>query len=194
MNGMLGMIKNMDNDTIKSMMQMQGMTLSDEQINMMKGSMNPEMMNMMKNMKGGMPQPNLNQNQNLNNNMSNRGSNIENEVSPSRSSNSNSGNNSLNNSNMPNMNGGFPDMSNMGDMLKMVQNNPQLMNMMGPQMSKMFGGDGTNPGQNETMMNAMQNVMWVISLPQRIKAFFKSPKGMLFLLFVIVLIVSYFYR
>jgi hypothetical protein len=98
----------------------------------------------------------------------------------------------------PNNMKSFPDLKNMdmNSMLKFVQDNPQILNMMGPQMSKMFGGGmgGANGMNNEVMMNSMQNILWIMSLPQRIRAFFTSTRGMMFSLFIIILIFSYLYK
>ena len=87
----------------------------------------------------------------------------------------------------------FPNLNNMdfNSMLKMMQDNPQLMNMMGPQMASMFGGSGAN---QQAIMNSMQSIFWLLSLPQKIKSFFSSTRGLLFISIVVILIIAYFYN
>lgn len=187
MNGMINMLRTMDNATIKSMMQMQGMNLTDEQISMMKMSMTPDTLKMMKNHTGGfpnMPKGNTAPIQNSNNS-SNFSSNTNNNLSTS------TGNENPNPT--PPFKGGFPDMKNMdmGSMLKFVQDNPNIMNMMGPQFSQMFGQNG---GNNDAMMKSMQNILWLISLPSRAKSYFSTTQGKIIILFLIILIISYFYK
>ena len=186
------MVKTMDNATLKSMMSMQGMNLSDDQIAMMKNNLSPEMMKMMKNNSGGMTSrtPNsFNATPSTNTNLSNN-------ITESLTQENNS------QPSLPNFNNfkGFPDMKNMdmGSMMKMVQDNPQIMNMMGPQMSQMFGGGQGGEAQggmnNDMMMKTMQNIFWLMSLPSRIKAFITSTRGMLIISLVLILIIAYFYR
>lgn len=184
MNQMVNMIKSMDNQGLKSMMKMQGMDMTDEQISMMKNSLNPEMMKMMKN--GVMPTP-------TNINTSNINSQPKNNIQATQES---SGTSTSTCSNQQTQSfPSIPDMKNMdiNSMLKFVQSNPQILNMMGPQMSQMFG-QSQSPGQSDVMMNSMQNILWILSLPQRIKAFFFSSRGMLLIFFFIILIFSYFFR
>ena len=59
-------MKNMDNQTLKNLMAAQGMNLSDEQINMMKNSLSPELLRMVQNQ--NFQNPPMNPNNNLNNN------------------------------------------------------------------------------------------------------------------------------
>jgi hypothetical protein len=181
---MLGMIKTMDTATLKSMMAMQGMNLSDDQIAMMKNSMNPEMVRMMKGMKGNA--------MNNSNNYSPPANSYSNN-SISGSSQGSSVNTTTTTATPPQM-PSFPDMKNMdmSSMLKFVQDNPQIMNMMGPQMSQMFGGGAAGGVNNDMMMKSMQNIIWLMSLPSRIKAFFSSPRGLVLLGVFLVLIIAYF--
>ena len=116
-----------------------------------------------------------------------------NPLSINNQSSKNSNSPSINNTHPPQTNPTLPNLNNM-DMngtLKMLQDNPQLMNMMGPQMANMFGGSG---GNQEAIMNSMQTILWLMSLPQRIKAFLSSKRGMLFISFIVFLIVAYFYN
>jgi hypothetical protein len=64
--------------------------------------------------------------------------------------------------------------------------------MMGPQMSQMFGGGAAGGANNDMMMKSMQNIIWLMSLPSRIKAFFSSTRGLLLLGVFLVLIIAYF--
>lgn len=178
---MVNMLRSMDNATIKSMMAMQGMNMSDEQIEMMK-NINPQTLKTAKknfNPNSFNPEINTNNclqsNPNSNSNTSSPTGNISSYIPP------------------PQTTPTFPNLNNMdiNGMLKMVQDNPQLMNMMGPQMANMFGGSGAN---QQMMMNSMQNILWLISLPQRIKTFLTSPKGMLFISIIMILIIAYFYN
>ena len=206
---MLGMLKGMDNATIKSMMAMQGMNLSDDQIAMMKNNMSPDTLKMMKDGKMRPPMGNFSNPSNFPGNSSpDLGING---VNPNTSSTNISNNmntplNSQMNTPSPTMSGmpkGFPDMNNMdlSSMLKFVQDNPQIMNMMGPQMSQMFGGGqggangataGPNGMNNDMMMKSMQNILWLMTLPSRIKAFFTSTRGLLFIGLIVILIIAYY--
>lgn len=197
LDGMASMFKNMDNATIKSMMQMQGMSMSDDQINMMKTSINPQIMKMAA---SNNPPPTF-----LNNNPNNITTSTPSQNIPiSQQTQENNLNNEQevisNNNQKPSMfpSGSFPDMANMdmGSMMDFMQKNPQIMNMMGPQMSKMFGGNGNETGNMDPnlMMNAMQTIIWVITIPSRIKQFFSSLRGRLLILFIIILIIAYLYK
>ncbi len=163
-------MKNMDNETIRNMMKMQGMDITDDQINLMRNNINTDLFKTIaKNSEMLENVGKINTNKcNLNNE----------NVEPNRIAQS-----TPSSSPMP----GNMDMS---SMLGFIQNNPQLLNMMGPQMSKMFGKDGNDPH----MMKAIENIIWLMSLPQRIKAFFSSTRGKLIILAIIVLIITYFYR
>jgi tetratricopeptide (TPR) repeat protein len=214
------MFKGMDNSMIKNMMQMQGMNMSDDQINMMKNNINPDMFKMMANnpdlmenaAKFNMNNMNANINNNNNTNSTSQPRETRRETSIDReessfggmeqNSNKTNSNTSLSNNNGNNNSGNnsaspmpFPGLGNMdmSSMLKFVQSNPEMMKMMGPQMSSMMGG-GSQGGNPDMMMNAMQNILWVMSIPSRIKAFFKSTRGMIFLACAIILIIAYFYR
>jgi hypothetical protein len=190
MNYMVEMFKSMDTATIKSMMSMQGMNISDEQINMMK-NMNPEMIKGIGNMNRARGFQNMTGNYNTTNQVP---TNLNNNITGSNS-NQNYQNNyqnpvPTNQSTTTPLKGGFPDLKNMdiNSMMKFMQENPQIMNMMGPQMSKMFG-QGVD---NEMMMKSMQNILWIVSLPSKFKAFLTSTRGMMFVMLVIVLIVAYY--
>jgi hypothetical protein len=190
---MANMFKSVDNNTIKAMMQSQGMTLTDEQINMMKNNMNPDIFKMVGNT--DFLDNNYSRINNMNNNLNNNNNipkqresppSIEREEEPIQTTQS---------QRQPTM----PNFNDLGSMMKLIQNNPSLMNMMNQQM---FGG-GMNQGMNQGMqgnnpndmlMNSMQTILWLISLPQRIKAFFKSPRGILLIVFFLILIISYYYK
>ncbi len=161
-------------------MAMQGMNMSDQQIEMMK-NIDPQMLQMAKKNKMNFNQGGINTNGNVSKNI------------PNTTDTNAISNNNQRNDTLPPQNNPFPNMNNMdiNGMLKMIQDNPQLMNMMGPQMANMFGGNEAN---SQLMMNSMQNILWLISLPQRIKEFFKSTRGLLFLSIFVILILAYYYR
>jgi hypothetical protein len=198
------MFKNMDNSFIKSMMQMQGINMTDDQLNLMKNNMNPDMMKMAANTQSNNI-PSFPGNGNMpsfpNNNTNSSNSNSENlnrEPSPTQENQANQNSNNITNTNNTPSPAGFPDMGNMdmGKMMEMIQNNPQMMNMMGPQMSQMFG-NGANGAPNmdpNLMMSSMQTILWIMGIPSRIKQFFSSTRGKLLILLIVVLIGSYFYR
>jgi len=203
------MFKGMDNTTIKQMMQMQGMTMTDDQINMMKNNINPDMFKMMANnpeMMENAAKFKMNNSGNSNTtttpptqtNSRRTETNIDREESYGGMEQNISNNNSVSNNTTPNpmsFPGGFPANMDMSSMLNFVQSNPEMMKMMGPQISSMMGGMGGQGGGNpDMMMNAMQNILWVMSIPQRIKAFYKSTRGMIILVCAIILIIAYFYR
>jgi len=188
----------MDNNTIRSMYQMQGMNLTDEQINFMKNNINPNMMKMAAEINTPLPNTNsysTNNDSNINN--QSNSSNIDNNNLINENQISNIINNNVNNvsgqQQMPNaFANGFPNMD-INSMMDFIQKNPNIMNMMGPRMSNMFGGANSGMDPN-LMMNSMQTILWIMSLPTRIKQFFSSLRGKLLLLFLFILIISYFFR
>ena len=163
-------MKNMDNDMIRNMMKMQGMDITDDQINLMRNNINTDLFKTIA--KNSDILENVGK-------MNTQKCNLNNEnIEPNRTSQPTTS--------MPTM----PGNMDMSSMLSFVQNNPQLLNMMGPQMAKMFGKDGNDPH----VAKALENIIWLMSLPQRIKAFFSSTRGKLIILAIIVLIITYFYR
>lgn len=166
------MFKNMDTNTIKAMTQMQGMNLTDDMINMMKNNITPEMMKMAASVN------------NTNSNISS--------INTNNYTDALNNNDSINSNNPSTMNGGLPNMD-MSSMMNFIQKNPQIMNMMGPQMSNMFGGANPNIDPN-MMMSTMQTIFWIISLPSRIKNFFTSTRGILLIICIITLIYAYFFK
>jgi hypothetical protein len=72
----------------------------------------------------------------------------------------------------------------MKSMMDFVSKNPDLLKSMGPMLG---GKNGELPPQLET-------IMYILSLPQKIKSFFTSTRGILTVGLIIVLIVSYIYR
>jgi hypothetical protein len=166
LNNMFNMMKNMDNATFKNMMKMQGMDISDDQLNMVKNSMNPDMFRMMSKNSDkldNIPTPTKN-------------TSLDNETQPTTQKTT------------PQQPFSIPQNMDMSSMMSFIQNNPQLLNMMGPQFSQMFGNNDPH------MMKAIQNIMWLMSIPQRIKTFFSTTNGKMFILVIIVLIIAYFYR
>ena len=59
-NSMIGYMKQMDNQTLKNLMAAQGMNLSDQQIEMMKASLSPDLIKMAQNQ--NFPNPMVNNN------------------------------------------------------------------------------------------------------------------------------------
>ena len=108
MNLMINQIKSMDNQTQKNMMGSQGMTLTDQQIEMMKISLTPETLKMIRN--SNFQPSNINNNVNINNNQTT--------------------NNPIPNKMPPNM----PNLANMDfqQMLDFIKKNPELLKMVSP--------------------------------------------------------------
>jgi len=173
MDFMASQFRNMDNATIKSLYAMNVQNLSDEQINMMKMQMNPSMLKMAaKASTGG-----TNMNAGINTNSDSSTTCTHNQPTQVQA-NTNTGS-------APS----FPQGMDFSSMLKFAQQNPDMLkNMMGN--SGMFGG-----GQdNQKMMQSMETIFWLLGFPQRIKSFFGSTQGKIFIAFVIMLIIAYYYR
>lgn len=186
---------------IRSIYQMQGMTITDDQINLMKNNMNPELMKMAADMNPGFPTSNNSSNTHSqtsvkNNSNSNSNNNLNTEDNIYHNDNTSASLNSSTSAQKPTSNpfgsAGFPNMD-INSMMDFIQKNPNIMNMMGPQMNNMFGG--ANGGMDPNlMMNSMQTILWIMSLPTKIKQFFSSTKGKLLIMFILFLIISYFFR
>ena len=160
MNFMLNQMKSMDNQTLKNMMATQGMNLTDQQIEMMKMSLTPETFKMMRD--PNFNPPNISNTSNINTNTNN----------------SQQGNNNI----PPQM----PNLANMDyqQMFEFVKKNPDLLKMVSPQLSQMMGGRNIDP---EIMMKSMEKIMWLFSLPGRIKRFMLSWRGICFIIFIIAI-------
>jgi len=176
---------------------MQGMNITDEQLNFMKNNLNPDLMKMAAEMNPTFPIPSNTNSSSQNLTTSNTDiytNNLNNENSSPYNSNTNSinfGNQTKQPMPNPFGNGSMPNMD-MNGMMDFIQKNPNIMNMMGPQMSQMFGGaNGMDPN---LMMNSMQTILWIMSLPTRIMQFFSSVKGKVLLICLLFLIISYFFR
>ena len=167
-------MKNMDNQTLKNLMAAQGMNLSDEQINMMKNSLSPELLRMVQNQ--NFQNPPMNPNNNLNNNTNNNANNNIN----------NNTNNNAQNQHMPNL--GNMDFT---QMMEFIKKNPEILKMVSPQLSKMMGGKDMDP---EIMMKSMENIMWIFSIPGRIKRFMLSWRGICLIIFIIAIFYGIFKR
>ena len=164
----------MDNQTLKNMMAAQGMNLSDDQINMMKMSLTPETFKMMRDPNFNPPHMgNAFNNNNINNNVNN-----------------NNNNNNQTTNNLPPQ---MPNLANMDfqQMMDFVKKNPELLKMVSPQLSKMMGGKDIDP---EIMMKSMEKIMWIFSIPGRIKRFMLSWRGVCFIVFLIAIIYGLFFR
>ena len=168
-------MKNMDNQILKNLMRAQGMELSDQQIEMMKMSLSPELLKMAQNQNFPNQMPNQMSNQNINTN-NNKNNNL-------------SKDNSNNNAQAPQM----PNFGNMDftQMMEFVKKNPELLKMVSPQLSKMMGGKDIDP---EIMMKSMENIMWIFSIPGRIKRFMLSWRGICLIVFIIAIFYGIFKR
>ena len=184
MNMMINQMKSMDNQTLKNMMAAQGMNLTDDQINMMKMSLTPETFKMMKDPNF---QPHHMSNA-FNNNMNNN-----NNINNNNINNNNTNNNINNNQPTNNMPPQMPNFANMDfqQMLDFVKKNPELLKMISPQLSKMMGGKDIDP---EIMMKSMEKIMWIFSIPGRIKRFMLSWRGICLIVFIIAIIYGLFFR
>jgi hypothetical protein len=76
-------------------------------------------------------------------------------------------------------------------MLDFVKKNPELLKMISPQLSKMMGGKDIDP---EIMMKSMEKIMWIFSIPGRIKRFMLSWRGICLIVFIIAIIYGLFFR
>ena len=172
---MIEQMKNMDNQTMKNLMAAQGMNLTDQQIDMMKASLSPELLKMA-------------QNQNFTNPMVNN-NNVNNNTNTNNNINNNNTNNDVNNIQPPQM----PNLENMdfSQMMDFIKKNPQLLNLISPQLSKMMGGKNIDP---EIMMKSMEKIMWFFSIPGRIKRFMLSWRGICLIVFIIAIFYGIFKR
>ena len=164
LNLLVKQMKSMDNRTLKSMMAAQGMALSDQQIEMMKISMTPETLKMMRNQ--NFQKFNIkNINSKYNNNQT---SHIQN-------------NSSTNMPNLANM-----DIQQMMDFMK---KNPELFKMLSPQLSNIMGGGDTPP---EIMMESMEKIFRIFNFLEQIINFLLSWKGACFIILIIAIIYALF--
>ena len=168
---MIENMKRMDNQTMKNLMAAQGMNLSDQQINTMKNSLSPELLRMVQNQ--NFQNPNMNANGNINSN------NINNTI------------NTTSNSNNPQQQ--MPNLGNMdfSQMMEFIKKNPELLKMVSPQLSQMMGGKNVDP---ELMMKSMENILWIFSIPSRIKKFMLSWRGVCLIIFIIAIFYGIFKR
>ena len=175
LNAMIGNMKQMDNQTLKNIMAAQGMNLSDHQIEMMKASLSPELIKMAQNQ--NFPNPNPMTNTNINNINNNTNNNINN-------------NTNINNNVQPPQ---MPNLNNMdfSQMMDFVKKNPEFLKMVSPQLSQMMGGKNVDP---EIMMKSMENILWIFSLPGRIKRFMLSWRGICFVILIIAIFYGIFKR
>ena len=182
LNLMVTQMKMMDNQTMKNMMAAQGMNLTDQQIDMMKMSLTPETLKMMRNPNFNPPNINNNLNNNINNNNINN-----NNINNNNINNNNTGNN------MPPQMPQMPNLANMDfqQMLDFIKKNPDLLKMISPQLSQMMGGKNIDP---EIMMKSMEKIMWIFSIPGRIKRFMLSWRGVCFIIFIIAIFYGLFKR
>ena len=194
------MFRNVDNAVIISMMEMQGISMTEEILNMIKTHINPEMMKIAANTPTEII-PSFSSTMNVKREPFSN--------STSENQNMNTDTNSNNNSKSTNnpSSGVFPDIGNidMSKAMEYMNKNPQIRKMMAPHINHMFGGGGGNgngDGNSNSddmdnldpnlMMNTLQNIIWFLNLITRINQFLLSIPGRLFLFAMVVLIGSYF--
>ena len=87
----------------------------------------------------------------------------------------------------------MPNLANMDfqQMLDFIKKNPELLKMISPQLSQMMGGKNIDP---EVMMKSMEKIMWIFSIPGRIKRFMFSWRGICFIIFIIAIFYGLFKR
>jgi len=164
LNLLVKQMKSMDNRTLKTMMAAQGMTLSEQQIEMMKISMTPETLKMMRNL--NFQKFNI---KNINSKLNNyQTSHVQN-------------NNSTNMRNLANM-----DIQQMMDFMK---KNPELFKMLSPQLSNIMGSRDTPP---EIMMESMEKIFRIFNFLEQIINFLLSWKGACFIILIIAIIYALF--
>ena len=160
LNLLVKQMKNMDNQALKRLMISQGMTLTDQQIDMMKMSMTPETLKIMRN-------PNF---QSSNRNYIN--SNISNNQTSQAKNN--------NNTNMPNL-------ANMDiqQMINFMKKNPELFKMISPQLSSMVQGRDADP---EIMMESMEKIFRIFNFLEQIINVLFSWRGVCIIILIIAII------
>ena len=87
----------------------------------------------------------------------------------------------------------MPNLGNMDitQMMEFIKKNPELLKMISPQLSQMMGGKNIDP---EIMMKSMENIMWIFSIPGRIKRFMLSWRGVCLIVFIIAIFYGIFKR
>ena len=87
----------------------------------------------------------------------------------------------------------MPNLGNMDftQMMEFIKKNPEILKMVSPQLSKMMGGKDIDP---EIMMKSMENIMWIFSIPGRIKRFMLSWRGICLIVFIIAIFYGIFKR
>jgi hypothetical protein len=112
--------------------------------------------------------------------------------------NGNINNNNINNtinttSNSNNPQQQMPNLGNMdfSQMMEFIKKNPELLKMVSPQLSQMMGGKNVDP---ELMMKSMENILWIFSIPSRIKKFMLSWRGVCLIIFIIAIFYGIFKR
>ena len=183
----------MDNETIKSMLKANNLDISDDQVNFLK---NKETFNYINNQIKSNPYIQENVKNYNNNNNRNNDNIIDNKID-------NNNNNKINRStnkedtNIPNNNPNllkdfnFPKNFDMNSIMEFISKNPNILNNMGPQFSNMFGPNNNN---SQNLIRVINTITYLISLPQKIKSFIKSTKGIIIISLILVLIISYIFN
>ena len=183
LNSMMDMIKSMDNASLKSMLQSQGMNLDDQQISMLKSTMNMDTFNMLRS-----PQFQQNFGSYMNTPPSQSSS-----PSPTQSTTPNTNTPSQNPSPQSNVTpSGFPNLQNfdLKSMLQFLKSNPEMLKAISPQFEKMFGNNKIDP---QTMISMLEKTLWITEVPGRIKRFLFSWRGVCLLMIIIAIILAWKY-
>ena len=88
-----------------------------------------------------------------------------------------------------------PQMPNIGNMdfqqmLDFIKKNPEIMKMISPQLANLMG----EKGDSEMMIKAVEKILWIFSIPSRLKKFFTSWRGICVIILFIALIIGFIKR
>lgn len=179
--------KSLDNATIAQMMRSQGMNITEEQIEILKNNMSPDTIKMARNNFNRSKTQTFPSNPTPNMNTLNQ----ENQQ-PQTPPQSQPSSQPTQQPQMPNFSS-MPNLQNMDfqSMIKFLQDNPEMMKMISPQLASMFGGKNANP---DLVMKALEKLLWIFSIPSRIKRFFTSFRGICIVILFIAGIIGFIYR
>lgn len=179
--------KSLDNATIAQMMRNQGMNITEEQIEVLKNNVSPDTIKMARENFSrsksqafpSNPTPNMN-------------SPFQGNLQPQAQPQAQPQSQPIQQPQMPN----FPSMPNLQNMdfqsmIKFLKDNPEMMKMISPQLANMFGGKNGNP---DLVMQALEKLLWIFSIPSRIKRFFTSFRGICIVILFIAGIIGFIYR
>ena len=184
LNSMMDMIKSMDNASLKNMLQSQGMNLDDQQISMLKSTMNMDTFNMLRS-----PQFQQNFGSYMNSPPSQPLSTQTQSTTPTSNTTSQHPSNPSPPGGAP---GAFPNLQNfdLKSMLQFLKSNPEMLKAISPQFEKMFGNNKLDP---QTMISMLEKTLWITEVPGRIKRFMFSWRGVCLLMIIIAIILAWKY-